>query len=223
MQLFHEMKQVFATVPDYLVCQHVADNCHDRAALIEHLRREAARQPATVQAYPQALRNQCHPLAAVSPPLSVCAPSDTSPPTAGHKPDDSAHRLPSIDATTSNHNHHPHPTARPTAEASSAMPMPARPHRPPPSPPAPAERRRFGLLRSAAAADAPIRTRYPCFDPRPIDPDNGVQSHRGHHRTPRAEPLAVAQTAQPPERNGDSSASAVRPKPFATQQTLDLR
>lgn len=78
MQLFHEMKQTFATVPDYLVGQYVADNAHDRAALLSQLGAEAARAGAgTVQAYPQALRNQSHygagSVAAVTFPVAAAA------------------------------------------------------------------------------------------------------------------------------------------------------
>lgn len=220
MQLFHEMKQVFATVPDYLVCQYVADNCHNRPALIEHLQRETARQPSTVQAYPQALRNKCHPLTA-----TTVAPHELTPATVGHKPncavdcpiDDTAprqqHQQQHIETKTTNHN-------RPAIDVSSATSMASRPHRPPPSPPAPAERRRFGLLRNAAAAaDAPIKPHNPCFDQRPIDPDNAVQQHLSpHHRSPSGEAALSAQ----PDRIG-SSVHAASPKPFATQQTLDLR
>lgn len=58
MQLFHEMKQEFATVPDYLVGQHVNANCNNRPALLKALKQESNRFPGSVQAYPQALRNQ---------------------------------------------------------------------------------------------------------------------------------------------------------------------
>lgn len=39
MQLFHEMKQEFPKVPDDIVQQHVNDNCHNRRACIDQLRR----------------------------------------------------------------------------------------------------------------------------------------------------------------------------------------
>lgn len=58
MQLFHEMKQEFATVPDYIVGQHVNANCNNRSALLAALKNESYRFPGSVQAYPQALRQQ---------------------------------------------------------------------------------------------------------------------------------------------------------------------
>lgn len=57
MQLFHEMKQKFATVPDHTVWQYVTDNCHNRTQCIRGLEKEAENYPGSVQAYPQALRN----------------------------------------------------------------------------------------------------------------------------------------------------------------------
>lgn len=57
MQLFHEMKQKFSTVPDHIVVDYVTNNCHNRSALIEHLTKQAEANPGSVQAYPQALRN----------------------------------------------------------------------------------------------------------------------------------------------------------------------
>lgn len=57
MQLFHEMKQEFATVPDDIVWTYVTTNCHNRPECIIGLKREAESHPGSVQAYPQALRN----------------------------------------------------------------------------------------------------------------------------------------------------------------------
>lgn len=57
MQLFHEMKQEFATVPDHIVWQYVTNNCHNRPECIIGLKKEAESHPGSVQAYPQALRN----------------------------------------------------------------------------------------------------------------------------------------------------------------------
>lgn len=57
MQLFHEMKQEFATVPDPIVWQYVTNNCHNRPECVMGLKKEAESHPGSVQAYPQALRN----------------------------------------------------------------------------------------------------------------------------------------------------------------------
>lgn len=57
MQLFHEMKQEFPTVPDPIVWQYVTDNCHNRPECVVGLKKEAESHPGSVQAYPQALRN----------------------------------------------------------------------------------------------------------------------------------------------------------------------
>lgn len=57
MQLFHEMKQKFATVPDHIVWQYVTENCHNRPKCVQGLTKEAESHPGSVQAYPQALRN----------------------------------------------------------------------------------------------------------------------------------------------------------------------
>ncbi|CAO1426389.1 unnamed protein product [Diamesa serratosioi] len=52
MQLFHEMKQEFPKVPDHIVTQLVTDNCHNRLACVEQLKKESAGQSATTQSYP---------------------------------------------------------------------------------------------------------------------------------------------------------------------------
>lgn len=57
MQMFHEMKQAFATVPDPIVWKYVTDNCHDRPQCVLGLKKEAESHPGSAQAYPQALRN----------------------------------------------------------------------------------------------------------------------------------------------------------------------
>lgn len=57
MHLFHEMKQEFATVPDHIVWQYVTTNCHNRPKCVMGLKKEAESHPGSVQAYPQALRN----------------------------------------------------------------------------------------------------------------------------------------------------------------------
>lgn len=54
MQLFHEMKQRFPTVPDTVVCEYVEQNCHNPAACIDGLEK----YPNSAKVYPQALRNQ---------------------------------------------------------------------------------------------------------------------------------------------------------------------
>lgn len=54
MQLFHEMKQQFPTVPDNVVCEYVEQNCHNRLACINSLQK----YPNSANVYPQALRNQ---------------------------------------------------------------------------------------------------------------------------------------------------------------------
>lgn len=58
MQLFHEMKQEFPTVPDHVVHQCVIDNCHNRPACIINLKQEVLAHPASAQVYPvQSLLN----------------------------------------------------------------------------------------------------------------------------------------------------------------------
>lgn len=58
MQLFHEMKQEFPTVPDHVVSQCVIDNCHNRPACIVNLKQEVLAHPTSAQIYPaQSLRN----------------------------------------------------------------------------------------------------------------------------------------------------------------------
>lgn len=58
MQLFHEMKQEFPTVPDHVVSQCVIDNCHNRPACIINLKQEVLAHPTSAQIYPaQSLRN----------------------------------------------------------------------------------------------------------------------------------------------------------------------
>lgn len=52
MQLFHEMKQKFPTVPDNVVSDLVTANCHNRPACIESLEKAVLGTPAAVQAYP---------------------------------------------------------------------------------------------------------------------------------------------------------------------------
>uniref|UniRef100_A0A1Q3G1I3 Putative cue domain found in the of tgf-beta-activated kinase 1 and map3k7-binding protein tab2 n=1 Tax=Culex tarsalis TaxID=7177 RepID=A0A1Q3G1I3_CULTA len=52
MQLFHEMKQKFPTVPDHVVSDLVTANCHNRPACIDSLEKAVAGTPATAQAYP---------------------------------------------------------------------------------------------------------------------------------------------------------------------------
>lgn len=54
MQLFHEMKQQFPTVPDNVVCEYVEQNCHNPLACINSLKK----YPNSANVYPQALRNQ---------------------------------------------------------------------------------------------------------------------------------------------------------------------
>lgn len=54
MQLFYEMKQLFPTVPDNVVCEFVGQNCHNRSACIDSLED----YPNSANVYPQALRNQ---------------------------------------------------------------------------------------------------------------------------------------------------------------------
>lgn len=66
MQLFHEMKQKFSTVPDHIVVDYVTNNCHNRSALIAHLTKQAEVNPGSVQAYPQALRNNHNIIGAVT-------------------------------------------------------------------------------------------------------------------------------------------------------------
>lgn len=58
MQLFHEMKQEFPTVPDNIVSELVADNCHNRSKCIKSLKRAAIGHPISAQAYPsQSIHN----------------------------------------------------------------------------------------------------------------------------------------------------------------------
>ncbi|XP_055621639.1 TGF-beta-activated kinase 1 and MAP3K7-binding protein 2-like isoform X2 [Toxorhynchites rutilus septentrionalis] len=52
MQLFHEMKQKFPTVPDHVVSDLVTANCHNRPACIDSLEKAVLGTPAAVQAYP---------------------------------------------------------------------------------------------------------------------------------------------------------------------------
>lgn len=54
MQLFHEMKQQFPTVPDNVVCEFVEQNCHNPLACINSLQK----YPNSANVYPLALRNQ---------------------------------------------------------------------------------------------------------------------------------------------------------------------
>lgn len=58
MQLFHEMKQKFPTVPDHVVSDLVTANCHNRPACIDSLEKAVLGTPATAQAYPsQSIHN----------------------------------------------------------------------------------------------------------------------------------------------------------------------
>lgn len=58
MQLFHEMKQKFPTVPDNIVNECATENCHNREKCIATLENELIIHPNTVQSYPsQAIRN----------------------------------------------------------------------------------------------------------------------------------------------------------------------
>lgn len=52
MQLFHEMKQKFPTVPDHVVSDLVTANCHNRKGCIESLEMAVLGTPASAQAYP---------------------------------------------------------------------------------------------------------------------------------------------------------------------------
>lgn len=52
MQLFHEMKQEFPKVPDDIVQQHVTENCHNRRACIDQLRRATTATTPTTTMYP---------------------------------------------------------------------------------------------------------------------------------------------------------------------------
>ncbi|XP_029730727.2 beclin-1-like protein B isoform X3 [Aedes albopictus] len=52
MQLFHEMKQKFPTVPDHVVSDLVTANCHNRPGCIESLEKAVLGSPVTGQAYP---------------------------------------------------------------------------------------------------------------------------------------------------------------------------
>lgn len=79
MQLFHEMKQKFSTVPDHIVVDYVTNNCHNRSALIEHLTKQAEANPGSVQAYPQALRNNHNIIGAGTKKPSSMTPSPIAP------------------------------------------------------------------------------------------------------------------------------------------------
>lgn len=58
MQLFHEMKQKFPTVPDNIVNECATENCHNRDKCIAALEKELIIHPNTAQSYPsQAIRN----------------------------------------------------------------------------------------------------------------------------------------------------------------------
>uniref|UniRef100_A0A336KM84 CSON012364 protein n=1 Tax=Culicoides sonorensis TaxID=179676 RepID=A0A336KM84_CULSO len=58
MQLFHEMKQEYPTVPDHVVTQLVAENCHNRPRCIEKLNEIEEEYAWSSQAYPvQSIRN----------------------------------------------------------------------------------------------------------------------------------------------------------------------
>lgn len=58
MQLFHEMKQEFPTVPDHVVTQLVAENCHNRPRCVEKLSEIEEEYALSTQAYPvQSIRN----------------------------------------------------------------------------------------------------------------------------------------------------------------------
>lgn len=52
MQLFHEMKQEFPTVPDHVVSQLVAENCHNRPRCVEKLNEIEEEYALSAQAYP---------------------------------------------------------------------------------------------------------------------------------------------------------------------------
>ncbi|XP_055531180.1 uncharacterized protein LOC129722025 isoform X2 [Wyeomyia smithii] len=52
MQLFHEMKQKYPTVPDHVVSDVVTANCHNRPACIDSLEKAVLGTPSAVQAYP---------------------------------------------------------------------------------------------------------------------------------------------------------------------------
>lgn len=55
MQLFHEMKQEFPKVPDHIVQQLVAENCHNRRACLEQLQKVACSVTSTPTMYPSKL------------------------------------------------------------------------------------------------------------------------------------------------------------------------
>lgn len=58
MQLFHEMKQKFPTVPDHVVSDLVTANCHNRPACIDSLEKAVLGTPTAAQAYPsQSIHN----------------------------------------------------------------------------------------------------------------------------------------------------------------------
>lgn len=48
---------LFYYIQDHIVFDYVTNNSHNRSALIEHLTKQAEANPGSVQAYPQALRN----------------------------------------------------------------------------------------------------------------------------------------------------------------------
>lgn len=52
MQLFHEMKQKFPTVPDNIVNECATENCHNREKCIAALEKELISHPNTAQSYP---------------------------------------------------------------------------------------------------------------------------------------------------------------------------
>lgn len=52
MQLFHEMKQNFPTVPDHIVSTLVTENCHQRELCLSLLRTESQGHTISAQVYP---------------------------------------------------------------------------------------------------------------------------------------------------------------------------
>lgn len=52
MQLFHEMKQNFPTVPDHIVSQLVTENCHQRELCVNLLSKESQGHTISAQIYP---------------------------------------------------------------------------------------------------------------------------------------------------------------------------
>lgn len=78
MQLFHEMKQKFPTVPDNIVNECATENCHNREKCIAALEKELIIHPNTAQAYPsQVIRNNGN----GSPLLKPIRPAPLSPST----------------------------------------------------------------------------------------------------------------------------------------------